>query len=121
MAYEKQTWTNGDVITADKLNHIEDGIINGGVFTFTATQNDNGIILNKTWREIKNAIENGMICVFTYTDESVTDQSATIQLNSSLDMESSEYSVNVAMAVAGSAATTFSTDSENGYPSLALG
>lgn len=26
MAYEKQTWANGDVITANKLNHIENGI-----------------------------------------------------------------------------------------------
>lgn len=25
MAYEKQTWTTGEVITAEKLNHIEDG------------------------------------------------------------------------------------------------
>lgn len=30
MAYEKQTWQTGDVITADKLNHIEDGIASGG-------------------------------------------------------------------------------------------
>ena len=28
MAYEKQTWTNGDIITAEKLNHMEDGIEN---------------------------------------------------------------------------------------------
>lgn len=26
MSYEKQTWANGDVITANKLNHIENGI-----------------------------------------------------------------------------------------------
>ena len=26
MAYEKQTWATGQVITAEKLNHIEDGI-----------------------------------------------------------------------------------------------
>lgn len=26
MAYDKTTWASGDVITADKLNHIEDGI-----------------------------------------------------------------------------------------------
>lgn len=26
MAYEKQTWKTGDVITAEKLNHMEDGI-----------------------------------------------------------------------------------------------
>ena len=30
MSYEKQTWTTGDVITADKMNHMEDGIANGG-------------------------------------------------------------------------------------------
>lgn len=28
MSYTKQTWNNGDIITADKLNHIEDGIEN---------------------------------------------------------------------------------------------
>lgn len=26
MSYEKQTWASGDIITAEKLNHIEDGI-----------------------------------------------------------------------------------------------
>ena len=26
MSYEKQTWTTGDTITAEKLNHMEDGI-----------------------------------------------------------------------------------------------
>lgn len=26
MAYEKQTWNKGDTITAEKLNHMEDGI-----------------------------------------------------------------------------------------------
>ena len=26
MSYTKQNWNNGDVITAEKLNHIEDGI-----------------------------------------------------------------------------------------------
>lgn len=29
-SYEKQTWITGEVITAEKLNHIEDGIANGG-------------------------------------------------------------------------------------------
>lgn len=26
MAYEKQVWENGQVITSEMLNHIEDGI-----------------------------------------------------------------------------------------------
>lgn len=30
MAYEKQTWTTGDVITQEKLNHMEDGIAGAG-------------------------------------------------------------------------------------------
>lgn len=30
MAYEKQTWTCGEKISADKLNHMEDGIANAG-------------------------------------------------------------------------------------------
>lgn len=30
MAYTKQTWQNGDIITDDKLNHMEDGIANAG-------------------------------------------------------------------------------------------
>lgn len=29
MAYEKQTWTTGEVITQEKLNHMEDGIAEG--------------------------------------------------------------------------------------------
>lgn len=28
--YEKQTWNTGDVITEEKLNHMEDGISNAG-------------------------------------------------------------------------------------------
>lgn len=31
MAYEKQTWTTGEVITQEKLNHMEDGIASDGV------------------------------------------------------------------------------------------
>ena len=30
MAYEKQTWQTGDVITQEKLNHMEDGIAGAG-------------------------------------------------------------------------------------------
>ena len=30
MAYEKQTWVTGEVITKEKLNHMEDGIANSG-------------------------------------------------------------------------------------------
>jgi hypothetical protein len=28
MAYEKTTWNDGDLITAEKLNKLEDGVLN---------------------------------------------------------------------------------------------
>ena len=33
MSYEKQTWKTGDIITAPKLNHMEDGIAEGAGYT----------------------------------------------------------------------------------------
>lgn len=30
MSYEKQTWVTGETITAEKLNHMEDGIAGSG-------------------------------------------------------------------------------------------
>lgn len=40
MAYTKQTWNTGDVITAEKLNHMEDGIGSGGISVITITLTD---------------------------------------------------------------------------------
>lgn len=57
MAYTKQTWTDGDVITKDKLNHIEDGIANvetikgdagKSVKALTLTKDANGEITGGT-------------------------------------------------------------------------
>lgn len=31
MAYEKHTWETGEVITAEKLNNIEDGVVSSGL------------------------------------------------------------------------------------------
>lgn len=44
MAYTKQTWVNGDTITANKLNHMEDGIADaqgggGGTSDYTDLTN----------------------------------------------------------------------------------
>lgn len=61
MAYEKQTWACGDTITADKLNHMEDGIANagGGALICEVIQEGNKTRLNKTFGEIKEAINSG--------------------------------------------------------------
>lgn len=66
MSYIKQTWTRGDTITADKLNHMEDGIASGGVFIVEQTQSGNTYTLNKTWNEIYNAVASGKICYLSH-------------------------------------------------------
>lgn len=38
MAYEKYTWVDGELITAEKLNHMEDGIAEGGDTGYTCTE-----------------------------------------------------------------------------------
>lgn len=38
MSYEKTTWETGDVITAEKLNNIEDGIAGAGGGDYTTAQ-----------------------------------------------------------------------------------
>lgn len=44
MSYSKQTWANGDVITAEKLNHIEDGVYansqSGGMVVVASVYDD---------------------------------------------------------------------------------
>lgn len=44
MAYEKQTWTTGEVITQEKLNHMEQGIEDAYELP-TVTETDNGKVL----------------------------------------------------------------------------
>lgn len=60
MSYTEQTWANGDIITAEKLNHMEDGIagalsvdlivrvdVDDGDPTFTVTYGNSADVLSK--------------------------------------------------------------------------
>lgn len=58
MSYEKNTWNKGDVITANKLNHMEDGIAGGGgvlVVNSVYDEQAGTTTLDKTWQEIHDA------------------------------------------------------------------
>ena len=81
MSYEKTNWTSGDVITAEKLNHMEDGIglAGGSALIVTGTDDGTQITLNKTFGEIKTAYNAGTPIFITitlsngvYTDEEIT-------------------------------------------------
>ena len=59
MSYTKHTWTDGELVTAAKMNNIENGIeeasSGGGVLVVHATPSDDAMTLDKTWQEIKDA------------------------------------------------------------------
>ena len=89
MSYTKHTWTNGDVITATKLNEMENGIDEassgespGGILIINETEVDdshgNGLILDKTWQEIFDAIYEDKKACYIYYDETTTNDHNTV-------------------------------------------
>ena len=58
MAYEKTTWQTGDIVTAQKLNNIENGIFDSNVIFLSEDSNH---VLDKTWQEINDALALGKI------------------------------------------------------------
>ena len=75
MAYEKQTWHTGDVITEGKLNHMEDGIAAAyevmmlTITVDTSDPNETKYILSKTWKEINDFISAGGMVWVKDTDD----------------------------------------------------
>lgn len=75
MSYVKNNWKNGDVISADKLNHMEDGISSGGGAMIVGgtwgeiKEEDWGykveFTADKTWEEISQALQSGTLCIFS--------------------------------------------------------
>ena len=66
MTYQKQTWITGETITAQKLNHMEDGIKNryGQLIVHVAyDEADNVMRLDKTVREMMQSVNTGAILV----------------------------------------------------------
>lgn len=69
MSYEKQTWQSGDIITAAKMNHIEDGIssgVSGGLLVElqsfpSTTMSGSSLLKNVTAQDIVSAFESGII------------------------------------------------------------
>lgn len=73
MAYEKKTWETGEVITADGLNHMEEGIEeNGKIMIVRQVMPDpytNRI--DKDFNEVKAAIRSNQCVLFLGTDSDI--------------------------------------------------
>ena len=65
MSYEKNTWQNGDIITAEKLNNIETGVADSPFFVAASIYDEDAgkSHLNKTAAEIKAALDNGKLLI----------------------------------------------------------
>ena len=73
MAYEKNNWQSGDVVTSEKLNHLEDGVSNAGgtlvIGGFSNNQYGNVTgTSDKTWQEIHDALAAGKECIAIFHD-----------------------------------------------------
>lgn len=116
MSYDKQNWQTGDVITANKLNHIEDGIANGGGVGITfinVTTGDENTTLDKKWSEINSLFSSGEISYLKYEDGSIALVTGCINA----------FGVYSVVAILGSPMGTvigevYSCNSENDYPVL---
>lgn len=105
MAYSKTTWANGDVITAAKLNNMENGIADASAVMIISV--DGNDTLDKTWQEIHDAVMAGVpvVCEYTTVDNETFTDTVTFVANIS-----GGYVVNMASEV------TFKANTANDYP-----
>lgn len=70
MSYVPTEWETGDVVTAEKLNNIESGIVNNNIYIASIISNvdestgEETVTLDKTWQEIFNATQTGRLVRF---------------------------------------------------------
>lgn len=92
MSYIKQIWVDGDIVTAEKMNHMEDGIgddSNGCFFiTISALPNASGYICDQTFLQISQAIDNKQFVIARLTS---SDGNAVYYSLEKYDNENKEY------------------------------
>lgn len=137
MAYTKQTWTTGDTVTASKLNHMEDGIAegggSGGAMIVTVSDVNGNLTLNKTAKEIYDALLDGTPAYIVYqygvlgedyTGHLILAPIVKIYNYNNTDLirvialKSYMQSVGASPDVAGPATVIFTADGLNEYPTF---
>ena len=72
MSYEATEWSDGDIITAQKLNKLENGVVNagsGGILVVTGSHDGNVSTLDHTFDEIYSAAQTGIVILKDVIDE----------------------------------------------------
>ena len=68
MAYTPTNWQDGDVITAEKMNKLEQGVAEGGggVLLVNVTETSSTFTADKTYDEVDAAVEAGKMVYLVY-------------------------------------------------------
>ena len=116
MSYEPTNWKTGDVVTAAKLNKLENGVAEGGgggsgaLIVNINTDLETGVMtMDKTWHEIFDA----PYCVMKSVTTSGAYQSGFAVVAYTANTDGVAYNVIIA---SGSSVQIFTTDSPDGYP-----
>ena len=116
MAYTKNTWNTGDIVSSQKLNHMEDGIANSeNVFIVGgASFGENNALegtLDKTWQEIHDALQTKVVIASIVNGSDIRQVTA-----SEAVYDQTENKFVIVLHDTG-----FITDTENGYPTAGEG
>lgn len=115
MAYNKTTWETGDVITAEKLNNIENGIAGiKGVLPITTSEDGDTQTLSATWQQISDAI-GSLTPVFVFVPE--VGVMPYVVASAAYDAGSDKYTANLFDLQLGQL-YTYSCSSADDYPSF---
>ncbi len=63
MSYEPTNWKNGDIITAQKLNKLEQGVARPDLLKVQII-GSGAYSLSSSWQDIHDAAVNGLGCIF---------------------------------------------------------
>lgn len=107
MAYTPTEWASGDVVTSQKLNKLEQGVAGaGGVLAVHAVEG----ALDKTWKELYTALNAGCYVCLVYEGNQTIIYEASFNDGTGTYMISA-YGLSLGMTI------SYTTDSEDGYPS----
>ena len=125
MSYEPTVWQSGDIVTAEKLNKLENGVAGSGggagsgvmivdvEFGEPEEEGDQPpSTLNKTWQEIYDAMAAGVPVFMRFVaPEGANSVGVTLHLIGSAVYNGTSYMIEIAMVN-----MAYSTSTADGYP-----
>ena len=130
MSYEKQTWAYKDEITAEKLNHIEDGIADasqsgGGseplIVNINYDESTDTETLDKTWQEIDDAIAQGRQVLIASASPSGGAHMLFPVLSTEITLKLTYIVRYIGTSLDGASLVEVTASSPDGYPSRSSG